>query len=471
MISGLFGRIPTRYWGLASLVGLTVVYLALFRYDDYGIDEGAARALLLNWSIVDQIANPVSFLGAPDLRALLFIPLDFHWAGDLIAAKVLTLFLMLGLALMLHHWAEKHLGPEVALIGTGLLMIAPVSVMQVDAIGKGPYLLLAFYLGYWFESRYRDCKHLIPSDFFMLLIAVALAVSLHPAGLALPAAIAWHGWKRPIGREKWRNLLIGLSIVTILLPLIRWGWPELNWWANPLPFLGTVVTGPQYGGTPDTWAFGLLISALLLVIFAFRFRKFTSDIFGLALALSVLLGWVAPDGGWVLLSLTLLLYFGASLAIDLNRKIRWRHGLLGERGMVVLLIILTSTTFMLTDRHIRYIASHELTSDTDAVIKKLAAEAADHNKPFLAASQWPGRTMLACKREVFPLPHAAKSPETLRNNIRGITHLVFDHKDSRNQALASQTAMLSDSLETLALMPGGVILKARNQQEKPSSNP
>jgi len=465
MISGLFGRIPTRYWGLASLVGLTVIYLALFRYDDYGIDEGAARALLLNWSIVDQIANPVSFLGAPDLRALLFIPLDFHWAGDLIAAKVLTLFLMLGLALTLHHWAEEHLGSEVALIGTGLLMIAPVSVMQVDAIGKGPYLLLAFYLGYWFEARYRDSKRHIPGDYFTLLIAVALAVSLHPAGLALPAAIAWHSWKNPIGKEKWRNLLIGLAIITILFPIIRWGWPELNWWSDPLPLLGTIFTGPQFTVTSASWSLGLLVSGLLLMTFAFGFRKFTLDVFSLSLALSVLLGCIAPDGGWVLLSLALLLYFGTSLTISLNRKIKWRHGLVGERGMVIILIFLISTAFMLTDRHIRYTARHEIYSNTDAVIKRLAAEAADHSKPFLAASQWPGRTMLACKREVFPLPHAAKNPETLRSSIRGITHLAFDFKAPRNRALASQTAMLSDALETLELMPGGVILKARNQKD------
>ncbi len=465
MNSGLFSRIPTRYWGLASLVGLTVIYLALFRYDDYGIDEGAARALLLNWSVVDQIANPVSFLGVPDLRALLFIPLDFHWAGDLVAAKVFTLFLMLGLVLLLYDWAEKRLGPEVALIGTGLLMISPVSVMQTDAIGKGPYLLLAFYLGYWFEARYRDSKRHIPGDYFILLLAVALAVSLHPAGLALPAAIVWHGWKQPVGKEKWRNLLLGLATITILFPLIRWGWPELNWWANPLPLLGTIFTGPRYGTAPVSWASGLLASGLLLMTFAFYFRKFTSDIFSLTLALSILLGCMAPDGGWVLLSLTLLLYFGTSLAINLNGKIKWRHGLAGERGLVVLLIILTSTTFMLADRHIRYAARHEIYSNTDALIKRLAGEAADHNNPFMAASQWPGRTMLACKREVFPLPHAAKNSDALHTSIRGITHLAFDYKASRNRTLASQTAMLSDSLETLELMPGGVILKVRNQKD------
>ena len=96
-----------RHIGLAALCALSLVYLAMFHYNRYGIDEGAARALLLNWAISSQVVSPVAVLGFPDLRALLFAPLNFHWIGDLSAAKVLTMYLTFATALLLYRWAEK----------------------------------------------------------------------------------------------------------------------------------------------------------------------------------------------------------------------------------------------------------------------------------------------------------------------------------------------------------------------------
>ncbi len=469
-MSGFAERIPARFWGLASLVLVALAWLAMFRYDDYGIDEGAARALLLNWAIVDQIAHPVAFAGAPDLRAFLFAILDIHWAGNLIAAKVLTLFVMLGVGLALHDWASKRLGPEVALIGTGLLLIAPVTVMQVDAIGKGPYLLLALWMGCVFEARYRDNARDIPGDYFLTLLAAALAASLHPAGLALPAAIAWKHRKQA-REKKSRNLLIGLAIVAILFPVIRWGWPELNWLGNPLQPLGDILTGPRYETLKPSWAPGLFAAGLMLVVAALSLRKLADSVFSLSLALAVLIGFAAPDGGWALAALALTLYYGADLAIQLNRRLRFGHGLLGERGIVIALIMLTATTFMIADKHVRYVARHDIYSPTDALIKRLAEEAADPNQPFRAASQWPGRTMLAIKRETFPLPPVAKSPEALARSIRGITHIAFDYRARRNRKLARQVALLSARLETIAVLPGGVILKARTARAKQHPHP
>ncbi len=469
-MSGLIERIPARFWGLASLVLVALAWLALFRYDNYGIDEGAARALLLNWAIADQIAHPVALVGAPDLRAFLFAILDIHWAGDLIAAKVLGLFAMLGVGLALHDWAGKRLGAEVALIGTGLTLIAPITVMQVDSIGKGPWMLLAFWAGCVFESRYHDSRRDIPGDYFLTLIFAALAVSLHPAGLALPAAIAWKRW-RQAKEKKTRNLFIGLGLVAILFPLIRWGWPELNWLGNPLEPLGTIFTGPSVHPENEGSGAGLLALGLLALTVLFSLRRLGDSVFSLALVLGAAAGALAPDGGWALVSQTLMLYFGADLLIRLNRRLRWRPGLAGERGLVVLGIMAVATTFTMADRRMHYVARHDILGKSDMVIHRLCAEAADPDQPFRAASQWPGRAMLACKRAVFPLPAPAKLAMAVHDRNHGLTHLAFDYRSRRQHDLARQAALLSAELETIAVLPGGVVLRARNFSPKQSSAP
>src|ERR1017187_9791559 len=74
----------------AILIGLT------FRASPYGLTEEGAKALLLAWSISDQVASAVFTLGAPDIRAIFFLPLGLLWSGQVIAAKVLTLLTMAG---------------------------------------------------------------------------------------------------------------------------------------------------------------------------------------------------------------------------------------------------------------------------------------------------------------------------------------------------------------------------------------
>jgi len=465
MFKKISSSIPPRYFGLAALVAVALCYIALFRYDAYGIDEGAARGLLLTWSIADQIANPTTLFGAPDLRALFFMPLTFHWVGDITAAKMLTLFLMLGLALLLYQWAERSLGAETALIGTGLLLIAPISVMQVDAVDKAPYLLLAFYLGHWLEGRFRSSNRLLPSDFFLLLMVAAVAVSLHPAGLALPAAIAWQMRRQGMDRSKMRYLATGLAVTTVVIALVRMGWQDLGWLASPLPPLASALAGPQFGPQEASDSLGMFVLGLTLITMFFSLARLSGDIFTLSLTTAIIIGALAADSSWAMLCMTYLLYFGTRLAIDLNRRLHWRQGIAGERGLVIVLIVASATTFMVGDRYIRFIASHEVKSPSDTVISKLAVEADNHDKPFLAASQWPARTMLACRRDVLPLPPAARDAQTLMENIRGVTHLAFDYRDKRNKSLARQTAMLSEQLETMELLPGGVILKARNTKK------
>ena len=72
----MISRIPSYSWGILAMIvwGGVILALGLVRFTPYGLDEGAARGLLLNWSIVDAIANPVVIFGLPDLRALFFVP-------------------------------------------------------------------------------------------------------------------------------------------------------------------------------------------------------------------------------------------------------------------------------------------------------------------------------------------------------------------------------------------------------------
>src|SRR3569832_682049 len=82
-------QILERNRGLIVLLawGGALLSLDLLRTTPYGLDEGAARGLLLIWSISDKNNNPIVTLGIPDFRALLFIPLGAYWPGSLIAAK------------------------------------------------------------------------------------------------------------------------------------------------------------------------------------------------------------------------------------------------------------------------------------------------------------------------------------------------------------------------------------------------
>ena len=67
-------QIKPRYWVFLALLvwGGAILALHMLRLDTYGVNEGAARALLLSWSIVDQVVNPTVVMGFHDFRALLF---------------------------------------------------------------------------------------------------------------------------------------------------------------------------------------------------------------------------------------------------------------------------------------------------------------------------------------------------------------------------------------------------------------
>src|SRR3990172_241812 len=142
-------RFIARYWGLAVLLLWGGLALWRERSTPYGLDEGAARALLLNWSVAGDVVNPIVIFGVPDFRALIFIPLGIYWPGSLIAAKAFTLLVTFVAAALLYRWSRRSLSQETALVATGLLLIAPLTLAQADALAAGPYLLLMFGLGAW----------------------------------------------------------------------------------------------------------------------------------------------------------------------------------------------------------------------------------------------------------------------------------------------------------------------------------
>jgi len=450
-------RIPPRYAGLTGLCLLALLDLALCRYDLYGIDEGAARGLLLDWSIASQVLNPVAILGFPDMRALLFAPLDIHWIGDLTAAKVLTMYLTLAAALMLYRWAEKNLGDETALLATGLWLLAPLTISQIDSIGTGNYLILSAVICHWLESRFRATSQTISTWYFLLLLITAFAASMHPAGLGLAAGLGWH-WLRDDGGfpRKRLALLSGMGLMIAFVLLSRMGWPELALFINPYPALSGIIAGDAM----DTPSIGLAMIALALLVLSTvaAMRRAEANLFGVMLTSGLIFGAAAADHAWAQLALVMILFEGGYALIRLNSRFRG-NGLLARRGITAVVVVALCTIFMLMDKQ-RFLFIHNNgLHPTDEVIANLADLSGGRQASFLVASQWPGRTMLATRRGALPLPPVKNDPEAFLRQMRGVAYMAFDHNDSHNRALNRQVAQLSDRIKTVSILPGGVILK------------
>jgi len=113
---------------------------------------------------------------------------------------------------------------------------------------------------------------------------------------------------------------------------------------------------------------------------------------------------------------------------------------------------------------------HATLSPQDQLIQRLAEEAANQDKPFRAASQWPARSMLACKRDVLPLPPPIEDTAQFKHSVTGLTHLIFDQKDIKNQHLVNNLSQLTGNTETLALLKGGVLLENREHNVELSAD-
>ncbi len=450
-------KISARHWGLAGLCLLSVAYLALCRYDLYGVDEGAARGLLLDWSVASQMLSPVAVLGFPDMRALLFAPLDVHWIGDIIAAKVLTIYLTLAAALMLYRWAEKNLGDETALLATGLWLISPLTISQVDSIGAGNYLILSAIVCHWLESRFRATAQTVSTYYFMLLLVTAFAAGMHPAGLGMAIGLAWYWLRNDGGFPKKRiALLSGMGLMIAFILTSRMGWPEFNLFGSPFPALAGVLTGD----TLDTPAVGpaMIVLALLVLVAAAAMRRTGDGLLATMMIPGIVLGAMAADLAWAQLVLVMILFEGIHALIGFNSRFR-STGPLARRGITAVAVVALCTAFMLMDKQ-RFLFIHAgRLHPTDEVIAGLADLSASRQGNFLVASQWPGRTMLATRRGALPLPPLKQDPDAFLRQMRGVAYMVFDHNNSHNSALSRQVAELSNRIKTVKILSGGVILR------------
>src|ERR1019366_9654266 len=226
----------------AILIGLT------FRASPYGLTEEGAKALLLAWSISDQVASAVFTLGAPDIRAIFFLPLGLLWSGQVIAAKVLTLLTMAGAGVALYRWRRRDDQDEAALLATGLLLIAPLTVESINALSAAPFLLAICAAAAWLNRMLGTERGAVGGWFFAQLLACAAAVSLHPAGLAYPAMLLFTWWTDPPDQRHREYFLLGIPLVVLLVLAVRLGWPGMAWGQNPLVAAAAVFSGSRTEG-------------------------------------------------------------------------------------------------------------------------------------------------------------------------------------------------------------------------------
>lgn len=464
-----------RYWGIAALLtwGALAIGLNLLRFDAYGIDESAARALLLNWTVADRVVNPIVTLGAPDFRALLFLPLGAYWAGSFVAVKVFMLFVLFAAATLLYRWSKQHQDSESTLIASGLLLIAPLSVMQINTIGTGPFLLLGFAVGFWLNQKYRRSGKQLSGWYFTQLLLIVTLVSIHPAGLAYPLALAWEWRINPVDTRQRRQLHIGIALAVIFSLLFSYllGRPALEWLTNPLTTLGAAALGHIPGDPkPLEWTSGIFPAMIVAAVIFFQRRRLMEDMLLRMLLLATLLGLAVADYGWALIVLALVLYCGLPLLITANNKLGGQ-GFAGQRGIVMAAVFIVATLFMIGDRSYRSSIINNTLEPHDDIIRALAIETEEMKENFYTISQWPARTMLAIKRPVFPLPPKFETADELLKNIGKIDFIVFDPFDPKHKDFRDQVSTLSEDIETLIQQPNGVILKVRQKDEGKSVSP
>lgn len=483
-INTLLSRIPSRYWGYFSLSLWGGIVFFLLRPDLFSLDEGSAKSILLVWSIADQVAASVVTFGAPDLRALLFLPVAFLWTGNVFAVKVFSILLFASSVWLLYLWNRKNVNAESALIASGLLVISPLILEQIDSLSSGIYLLPAFMFGAWLNTEYRTNPRPGGGWYFAQLLVSAFAVSLHPIGLAYPISLLWSWHTDPLDQKQKKYFFVGISFASLFTLIMFRGWSYIEWFQNPFKTLAITLLGSNFGGEMSTarWVTGGCMLAILVLVIAKQFRNIWPDFIGRTLLIGLILGLISSDTAWGTISLCSILYFGTPLLLNLHQN-RTNSGFVRQRGLIMLFIIILSTVFMRADRNHYVILKSGLLSDEDQLIRVLTEEAdnvrktADEEKdknnsspPLRVASQWPSRTMIACRCDTLPLPPAAQDPQAQLTMLRSITHLLFNPRHSNNTALARNLSVLGGGVvETIALQPGGVILHFKNDNSIPSS--
>jgi len=475
-LNTFLSRIPLRYWGYLSLSLWGAVILFLLRSDLYNLDEGSAKSLLLAWSIADQVATSVVTFGAPDLRALLFLPVAFLWTGKVFAAKVLTTLLLAFAIWLFYLWNRQNVNAESALIASGLLIVSPLMLEQIDSLSPGIYLLPAFALGAWLNFEYRANPRPGGGWYFIQLLVSAFSVSLHPIGLAYPLALLWSWYKEPLDQKQQKYFFIGVSFASLFTIVMLRGWSYVEWFRNPIESLAITILGSSLDGEITTvrWIVGLVMLAGLVIVVIKQYRNLWSDFTGRTFLIGLAIGVSTSDLAWGIIALSLILYYGTPLLLHSNHA-RTGKGFVHQRGLTMLFIIILSTVFMRADRSHYEIRQSGFLSKEDQLIRFLVEEAentpkfnnedeSEKNSNLLrVASQWPSRTMIACKCDTLPLPPAARDPQIQLTMLHSITHLIFNPQQAKNSALARNLSMLDGGIvETIFLQPGGVLLHIKN---------
>lgn len=474
----------------AVLVGLTL------RTGPYGLSEEGAKALLVAWSIGDAVASAAFTLGTPDIRVIFFLPLGFLWPGQVIAAKVLTLLVMSGAAAALYRWRRRDDQAEAALLATGLLLIAPLTVHSIDALSAAPFLLAICGAAGWLNRMLGRESGKLGGSFFAQLLLCAGAVSMHPAGLAYPAMLLFIYWRDPPDRRHREYFLIGVPLAVLLALTMRLGWSGISWGENPLASAAAVFNGGRREGplSAGDWIAGLTLLALTAAVALHEGRRLLADLTGGTMLLGVLFGAAAADQTWGMLMLALVLYGGLPWLLRACAPLTGR-GLILERGWLWLILLLVCTAFMRTNksnyeagRRNVLSAQDQLISDFSEGVNSLqtadgqgagdgkrtgeSKAPADSKTPgqasraILVASSWPARTSIVCRCDGLPLPPAAKDPDSQLAMMRGVSYVIISD-DARNRALAINFAQLGPRIEVLSREPGGAVLHLKPARTAP----
>ncbi len=488
-------RIPNGFWALAILVlwGLGVV--ALLDRTPYGLDEATARAVLVLWSASDHVAAPVVTLSVPDFRALFLLPAGILFSGSLIAAKLATLLYLVAAVLLLFLRRRAQGDTETPLLASGLLLLSPLAINAIDRIAVGPYLLVTFLAGAWADESYRTHRLRFGGFFFAQLLFSIAAITLHPAGLAYPLVLLWSWVRNPPpepqapgvipGRER-THVLIGLVVAMLLGLALAWGWPLQHWFANPVRALGAdgfafPRENLSMGAMP--WLLGALVAATLaVVVFGMR-RSLREDRFAATLVLAAGIGLLTGDSTFSLVAFVLILYWGFPqlLRVHLGHAQGLASGFASQRGMAFAALLVLSTAFLVIDRGhysnerlgLQTLSPHDqlISALSDAVQAEQAKRekerrpgvmtAIDRAKASVkVASQWPGRTMIACGCSTLPLPPTSRDLRAFAANLHGLDYVIFDPRTPQNRPLSQDFAMLGGANSTtVALQEGGVVLR------------
>lgn len=477
---------------VAALVAWALGAITLLDRTPFGLDEASARVILLLWSMSDQVPAPIVTLGVPDFRALYLAPAGVLFSGSLLAAKICTLFVYLAAVIGLYRWREREGSSEAPLLASGLLLIAPLAVSLIDHVAIGPFLLLSLLLGAWADEFYRAVRIRFGGWYFTQLLLCLALPTLHPAGLAYPILLAVSWVRDPApepampgiipGRER-THVLVGIAITACGGLLLAAGWPHQSWLANPLTALPRQILDWEPAsslGDNVSMLLGVVLLACLLGTLWLARARWRADRLARTLVLALLISAFCGDASFALLALVVLLHWGFPLLLRVH--LGHAGGFVGQRGAAFALLMLLSTSFLVSDRSRYEALQHDpVLSVQDQLIQALASgvqqaaqQAAATAQPGLVtgeqkarsgprvASQWPGRTMIACRCSTLPLPPATEDQARFAANLRGIGFVIFDPQDPVNRALSQNFAVLGGAAaETVALQAGGVLLRLR----------